>query len=133
MMEMNLRNRSRLTARESKLMVTKEEGRWGREESGVLDQQNQTTMQIEKQLNPTVQRRELESASRACVRAQSLRSCPTLCHPIDCDPPGSSVHGILQVRVLAWVAMPSSRGSSQPRDQTHISCISCIAGRFFTI
>ena len=126
---MNLRNRSRLTARESKLMVTKEEGRWGREESGVLDQQNQTTMQIEKQLNPTVQRRELESASRACVRAQSLRSCPTLCHPIDCDPPGSSVHGILQVRVLAWVAMPSSRGSSQPRDQTHISCI---AGRFFT-
>ena len=129
MMEMNLRNRSRLTARESKLMVTKEEGRWGREESGVLDQQNQTTMQIEKQLNPTVQRRELESASRACVRAQSLRSCPTLCHPIDCGPPGSSVHGILQVRVLAWVAMPSSRGSSQPRDQTHISCI---AGRFFT-
>ena len=129
MMEMNLRNRSRLTARESKLMVTKEEGRWGREESGVLDQQNQTTMQIEKQLNPTVQRRELESASRTCVRAQSLRSCPTLCHPIDCGPRGSSVHGILQVRVLAWVAMPSSRGSSQPRDQTHISCI---AGRFFT-
>lgn len=64
---MNLRKRSRLTARESKLVVTKEEGRWGREESGVLDQQNQTTMQIEKQLNPTVQRRELESASRVCV------------------------------------------------------------------
>ena len=40
--------------------------------------------------------------------------------------PGSSVHGILQARTLQWVAMPSSRGSSQPRDQTHISCVSCI-------
>ena len=46
-----------------------------------------------------------------------------------CSPPGSSVHGILQARILVWVAMPSSRGSSQLRVQT---CISCIAGRFFT-
>ena len=43
------------------------------------------------------------------------QSCPTLCDVIDCDPPGSSVHGILQARVLEWVAMPS-RGSSQTRD-----------------
>ena len=51
--------------------------------------------------------------------------------PIDCSPPGSSVHGgILQARILEWVAMPSSRGSSQPRDQTHVSCI---AGGFFTV
>ena len=57
-----------------------------------------------------------------CVRIL----CLTLCDPMDCSPPGSSVHGILQARVLEWVAMPSSRGSSQPRDQTHVSCISCI-------
>ena len=41
--------------------------------------------------------------------------CPTLCDPMDCSPPGSSVHGILQERILEWVAMPSSRGSSHPR------------------
>ena len=46
--------------------------------------------------------------------------------------PGSSVQGILQVRILVWVAMPCSRGSSWPRDQTHISHRSCIAGGFFT-
>ena len=51
---------------------------------------------------------------------------------MDCNPPGSSVHGILQARVLEWVAMPSSRGSSQPRDRAHISYGSCTAGRFFT-
>ena len=45
---------------------------------------------------------------------------------------GSSVHGILQARILEWVAMPSSRGSSSPRDRTLSSCGSCIAGRFFT-
>ena len=43
-------------------------------------------------------------------------SCPTLCDPMDCSLPGSSVYGILQARILKWVAMPSSRGSSQPRD-----------------
>ena len=52
--------------------------------------------------------------------------------PLDCSPPGSSVHGILQARILEWVAMLSSRGSSRPRNQTHISGISCIAGGFFT-
>ena len=50
---------------------------------------------------------------------------------MDCSPPGSSVHGILQARILKWVAMPSSRGFSWLRDQTHISCGFCIAGRFF--
>ena len=54
----------------------------------------------------------------ACMCAKSLQLCPTLCHPGDCSPPGSSVHGILQARILGWVTMPSSRGSSQPRDQT---------------
>ena len=45
----------------------------------------------------------------------------TLCDPMDCSPPGSSVHGILQARILEWVAISSSRGSSWPRDQTHVS------------
>ena len=50
----------------------------------------------------------------------------TLCNPMDCSLPGSSVDGIRQGRILEWVAMPSSRGSSQPRDQTSISCRSCM-------
>ena len=66
-----------------------------------------------------------------CVCAQSLQSCLTLCDPVDYSSPGSSVLGILQARILEWVAMPSFRGSSQPRDQTHVSCISCISSGFF--
>ena len=58
-----------------------------------------------------------------CVHAQSLQSCPTFCEPMDCSPPGSSVHWILQVRILEWVAMPSSRGSSWPRDWIHVFCL----------
>ena len=46
--------------------------------------------------------------------------CPTLCDPMDCSPPGSSVHGILQARILKWVAKASSIASSWPRDQTHV-------------
>ena len=49
----------------------------------------------------------------------------TLCDPMDCSPPGSPVHGILQARILEWVAMPSSGGSSQPRHQTQVSCVAC--------
>ena len=68
----------------------------------------------------------------ADIHAQSLQSCPALCDLMDYSPPGFSVHGILQARILEWVAMPSSRRSSWPRDWTWISCIFCIAGRFFT-
>ena len=64
----------------------------------------------------------------ACVLVS--QSCLTLCDPMDCSPPGSSDHGILQVRTLEWIVIPFSRGSFQPRDQTLVSCIS---GRFFTI
>ena len=56
--------------------------------------------------------------------------CPTLCDPMDCSPPGSSIHGILQARVLEWVAICFSRGSSRPRDQTRVSGI---VGRCFTV
>ena len=58
------------------------------------------------------------------------QSCLTLCDPMDCSPPGSSLHGILQARILEWVAIPFSRGSSQPRDWTQVSRI---AGRHFNL
>ena len=59
-----------------------------------------------------------------------VQSCPTLCKPVDCSLPGSSVHGILQARILEWVAIPFFRRSSQPRDRTQVSYI---ADGFFTI
>ena len=65
--------------------------------------------------------------SSFCVHAQL---CLTLCDPMDCSLPGSSVHGILQARILEQVAISFSRGSSWPRDRTQVSCI---AGRFFTV
>ena len=58
-----------------------------------------------------------------CVYAKSLQSCPTLCHPMVCSSPGSTVYVILQARILEWFALPSSRGSSWPRDQTPVPCI----------
>ena len=57
------------------------------------------------------------------------KSCPTLCNPVDCNPPSSSVYKILQIRILEWVAISFSGGSSRPRDETHVSFIT---GRFFT-
>ena len=69
----------------------------------------------------------IDCCSVLCLVAQS---CPTLCDPMDCSLPGSSVHGILQARILERVAMPSSRRSSQPWDQTQVSHI---ASGFFTV
>ena len=77
----------------------------------------------------------------ACVRFLALQwgevkwsevsqSCPTLCDPMDCSLPGFTDHGIFQARVLEWVAIAFSRGSSQPRDRTQVSCI---VGRFFIL
>ena len=66
------------------------------------------------------------------VKSESevTQSCPTLCDPMNCSLPGSSLHGIFQARVLEWVAIAFSRGSSRPRDRTRVSCI---AGRHFTV
>ena len=64
------------------------------------------------------------------VKVLVAQSCLTLCNPMDCSPPGSSVHGILQARMLEWVAMPFSRGSSWHRGRIWVSCV---AGRLFTI
>ena len=66
------------------------------------------------------------------MHAELLQPCLTLCNPMYCSPPGSSVHGILQATILEWVAMPSSRESSQPRDQSYISYISYTGRRVFT-
>ena len=66
---------------------------------------------------------------RRCCCCLVAQSCPTLYDPMDCSPPGSSVHGISQARILEWVTISFSRESSRPRDQTWVSCI---AGRFFT-
>ena len=62
--------------------------------------------------------------------SEVAQSCPTLCDLMDCNSPGSSVHGIFQARVLEWVAISFSRGSSRPRDRTQVSRI---IGRCFTI
>ena len=68
---------------------------------------------------------------RKKVLAMSVTQvCPTLCNPMEYNPPGPSILGILQARILEWVASPFCRGSSQPRDWTQVSCI---AGRFFTV
>ena len=62
---------------------------------------------------------------RMCACAQSL-SHVALCNPMNCSPPGSPVHGIFQMRILDWVTISYSRGSSWLKDQTHISCVFCI-------
>ena len=58
-----------------------------------------------------------------CCCCLVAKSCQTLCNPMNCSLPGFSVHGILQPRILEWVDVSFSRGSSQPRDQTHVSCL----------
>ena len=65
------------------------------------------------------------------TRTKSLQSGSTVCNPADCSPPGSSVLGILQARIMEWVAMPSSRESSWLRDRTHLSMSPALAGIFF--
>ena len=72
----------------------------------------------------------LPSLRTNAAAAKSLQSCSTLCDPIDGSLPGSSVHGILQARILKWVAISFSRGSSRPRDETQVSRI---AGRLFNL
>ena len=70
------------------------------------------------------------SPHRVVIMYVKVKSCPPLCDPMDCSPPGSSVHRILQTGVLEWVAISFSRGSSWPRDITRFSCL---VGRRFTI
>ena len=71
-------------------------------------------------------------ATREVLKSESefAQSCLTLCNSVDCSPPGPSIHGILQARILEWVAISFSRGSSRPRDRTWVSHI---AGRRFNL
>ena len=66
-------------------------------------------------MRKTSDRQNWEIFSWMCMCAKSLQLCLTLCDPMDCSPPGSSVHGILQAKILEWVAVPFSRASSQPQ------------------
>ena len=76
------------------------------------------------------QRTKQTSLQRRHSESEVVQSCPALCYPVEYSPPGSSVHGIFQARILEWVAISFSKGSSQPRDRTQLSCI---AGRCFNL
>ena len=91
---------------------------------------NSTQFSVVTKMGSKSRKRRRDMCMLCC--AKSLQSCPTLCNPVNCSPPGSSVYGILQARILEWAAMLSTSRSSRPRDQTHGPCSSCIAGRFFT-
>ena len=64
-----------------------------------------------------------EALTNLKSESEVIQSCPALCDPMNCSLSGSSVHGIFQARILEWVAIFFSRGSSRPRDQTWVSCI----------
>ena len=92
---------------------------WRAHEKRTNDPQSGSFERQERVYNTLPQRRWSRAApyGALCSDAQ----CPSLCDPPDCPPPGSSVHGVLQARILEWVAISSSRGPSQPRDQTQVS------------
>ena len=77
-------------------------------------------------LNHLAIQKTLHNIINQILHAKSLQSCLTLCDPMDCNPLGSSVREIIQARILEWIVISSSGGSSQPWDQTLISCISCV-------
>ena len=83
------------------------EQNWGRSEPGLLEKR-------------------FQNISLLLASFKSLQSCPTLCDPMDCSPQAPHFIGILQARILEWVAIPFSRGSSWPRDWIHVSFVSCI-------
>ena len=71
----------------------------------------------------------MKRCSTSCViesESEFSQLCPTLCDPVDCSPSGSSVHDILQARILEWVAILSSRGASWTREQTCVSYLCCM-------
>ena len=124
-------------------MVAKDEGQEEKERLGTWDEQMQTATEVWILLGDTslwsfvisaylVNTTLISLCSRLLFQSESeaTQSCPTLCDPMDCSLPRSSVHGILQAIVLEWIAIPFSRGSSQPRDRTWVFRI---VDRHFTI
>ena len=73
---------------------------------------------------------ELDFSSSINAEGEVAQLCPTLCNPVDCNLLGFSIHGILQARILEWIAISFSRGSSRPRDQTRVFHI---GGRRFNL
>ena len=94
-----------------------------------MDLEPGLSLELGPRFNPGAER-VLSRAGRESVNALVAQSRLTLCDPMECSLPGSSVHGIFQASVLEWVTLSFSSGSSQPRDQTWVSHI---AGRLFTI
>ena len=88
----------------------------------LFTKQKQAASQIWPWANPCIHGSNLRS-----YKELAAQSCPTACNPMDCSPPGSSVHGLLQARILEWVAIPFFRGSAQPRGWIWVFCI---ASRF---
>ena len=78
--------------------------------------------------NRSTSQEDCSTFCHACACVLITQLCPTLCDPVDCSPPGSSVHGIFWARIPEWVAISFSRGSFRPRNRTWVCCI---AGRFF--
>ena len=121
--EYNLK-RSRLTDLEDEPLITigEREGKKGKIEVG--DEEEQTIMYKRKYCMPW----EIESIfyNNYAMLCLVTQLCLTLCDPMDYSPPCSSVHGILQARIPAWIAILFSMGSSWPRDWTHISWVSCM-------
>ena len=117
-------------------------GLWGCKESDMTEwlpptpgvKKQQTTMykisKLQRCIIYAAQGRWICLPCRRKKESEVSQSCLTLWDPMDCGLPGFSLYGIFQVRVLEWVAMPSSRGSSRPGDQTQVSCI---VGRCFTV
>ena len=103
---------------------------WGPTESDTTEAtQQQQSNQTERGKENSSKGTYLTNSTLWKVCVEVAQSCPTSCDPIDCSLPGSSVHGILQVRILEWVAIPFPRGPSQPRDRTQDYHI---ASRLFT-
>ena len=98
-------------------------GKWNFPVMATYESQNVTVLHVLR-IHHLIPLRYVSSVYNACV--WNHQSCLTLCNPMDCGLPGASVHGILQARILEWVAMPSSRGSTRPRDRTCVSYVSYI-------
>ena len=97
--------------------------------NSLLPTENQLNWEMGEEVKHRLTQIQLKSAY---VSVHSLQSCLTLCDLMDFSPPGSLVHGTFPIRILEWVVLFSSRKCSPPRDGTHISCISCTAGGFFS-